>query len=90
MSYIGFPYSINEFYSPTYDASIFTGDGSTTTFNLTFFGRNAESLFVFVNGVQQTPDSDYTVSLNVGLALDQIEFTTAPTNSSEIVIRYKV
>jgi hypothetical protein len=57
-----------------------TGDGSTTlTINS---GRNVNDLLVFVNGSCLRPTTDYTVT---GTTLT---FTTAPTVSANIVVRY--
>ena len=39
----------------------YTGDGSTQTFAITA-GHNSRSVMVFLNGICQIPDTDYTVS----------------------------
>ena len=59
-----------------------TGDGSTTTYTLTRINRTENDIFVFVNGICLVPGDDYTVS---GTTLT---FTTAPTASAEVVVRY--
>ena len=62
--------------------STMTGDGSTTTYTLTRINRTENDIFVFVNGICLVPGDDYTVS---GTTLT---FTTAPTASAEVVVRY--
>lgn len=71
----------------TFDTSF---DGSATTFNLTENGAvyrtlNAESLFVKLGGVIQTPKVDYTISNSAGQS--QITFTTAPQSGLDCQIR---
>jgi hypothetical protein len=58
-----------------------TGDNSTTAFTIDS-GRTVEDIIVTVNGVTLVPATDYTIS---GTTLT---FTTAPTTSAEISIRY--
>ena len=58
-----------------------TGDNSTTAFTIDS-GRTVEDVIVTVNGVTLVPATDYTIS---GTTLT---FTTAPTTSAEISIRY--
>lgn len=67
-----------------------TFDGSLTTFNLTENGAvyrtlNAESLFVKLGGIIQTPRVDYTISNSAGQS--QITFTTAPNTGLDCEIR---
>ena len=67
-----------------------TFDGSLTTFNLTENGAvyrtlNAESLFVKLGGIIQTPRVDYTISSSAGQS--QITFTTAPNTGLDCEIR---
>ena len=59
-----------------------TGDGSTTGFTLGTSGRSANDILVTVNGVLFHPSDDYTLS---GTTLT---FTTPPTASAEIRVRY--
>ena len=59
-----------------------TGDGSTTGFTLGTSGRSANDILVTVNGVVFHPSDDYTLS---GTTLT---FTTPPTASAEIRVRY--
>ena len=58
-----------------------TGDGSTTGFTI-LANRTVDDILVFVNGICLVPTDDYTIS---GTTLT---FTTAPSASAEIVIRY--
>ena len=67
-----------------------TFNGSLTTFNLTENGAvyrtlNAESLFVKLGGIIQTPRVDYTISNSAGQS--QITFTTAPNAGLDCEIR---
>ena len=67
-----------------------TFNGSLTTFNLTESGSvyrtlNAESLFVKLGGIIQTPRVDYTISNSAGQS--QITFTTAPNAGLDCEIR---
>ena len=59
-----------------------TGDGSTTAFTLGTSGRTQNNILVTVNGVVFHPSDDYTLS---GTTLT---FTTPPTASAEIRVRY--
>ena len=59
-----------------------TGDGSTTGFTIGTSGRTANDILVTVNGVVFHPSDDYTLS---GTTLT---FTTAPSDSAEIRVRY--
>ena len=59
-----------------------TGDGSTTGFTLGTSGRSQNDILVTVNGVVFHPSDDYTVS---GTTLT---FTTPPSDSAEIRVRY--
>jgi hypothetical protein len=58
-----------------------TGDNSTTAFTIDS-GRTVEDVIVTVNGVTLVPATDYTISSTT------LTFTTAPTTSAEISIRY--
>ena len=57
------------------------GDGVTTTFTLNQ-ATTAVAIIVTINGVQQTPDTAYTV------ASDQITFATAPAVGDVIQVRF--
>ena len=59
-----------------------TGDGSTTAFTLGTSGRTQNNILVTVNGVVFHPSDDYTLS---GTTLT---FTTPPSDSAEIRVRY--
>jgi len=65
----------------TYGQATGTGDGSTTTLTINS-GRTVSDVIVDVNGVILTPTDDYTIS---GTTLT---FSTAPSNSAEITVRY--
>ena len=58
----------------------YTGDGSTTTFNVTT-GKAQEEFLVFINGVYQRPTNEYTVSSGT------LTFGTAPVNADVITIK---
>ena len=59
-----------------------TGDGSTTAFTIGTSGRSQNDILVTVNGVVFHPSDDYTLS---GTTLT---FSTPPSNSAEIRVRY--
>ena len=59
----------------------YTGTGSQTTFGLSDTPYDANSLFVSVNGVVQSPPTNYTVSGNT------IIFTSAPNSGANVVVR---
>ena len=59
-----------------------TGDGSTTGFTIGTSGRTANDILVTVNGIVFHPSDDYTLS---GTTLT---FTTPPSDSAEIRVRY--
>ena len=64
----------------TYNTRSATGDGSTTTTTVTS-GTTVNDVIVLLNGVVQTPTTDYSIS---GTTLT---FGTAPAASDKIVIR---
>ena len=88
MAYIGFG-PLNTF-SPVPSKDSFTGDGSTTTFDLenevVFGGENA--LEVFVDNVRQEPGTGkaYTLDLDGSLANKRITFSAAPANGAAIYV----
>ena len=88
MAYIGFG-PLNTF-SPVPSKDSFTGDGSTTTFDLqnpvVIGGENA--LEVFVDNVRQEPGSGkaYTLGLDGSLANKRITFSAAPANGAAIYV----
>jgi hypothetical protein len=65
--------------SGNFNSRVYTGDGNTTTYNVTT-GTTANSVLVSENGVVQEPITDYTVS---GTTLT---FTTAPASNVKITI----
>ena len=58
----------------------YTGDGSTTQYNITS-GKGAEEFLVFLNGVFQRPTNEYTVSSGT------LTFSTAPVSGEVITIK---
>jgi hypothetical protein len=58
----------------------YTGDGSTTEFEITA-GNTIQTVLVFLNGVNQRPTDDYTVTGST------LTFTTAPSTGELIIIR---
>ena len=88
MAYIGFG-PLNTF-SPVPSKDSFTGDGSTTTFDLenevVFGGENA--LEVFVDNVRQEPGSGkaYTLGLDGNLKNKRITFSAAPASGAAIYV----
>jgi len=58
----------------------YTGDGSTTDFNVTT-GKDKDEFLVFINGVFQRPTTDFTVSSGT------LTFGTAPVSGDVISIK---
>jgi hypothetical protein len=65
----------------TYDT--FTGDGSTTTFTLSFGASSANDITVVVNNVRQEPGTSKSYTLSAPTSL---VFNTAPAASDEIYV----
>jgi len=88
MAYIG-QEPVNTF-SPVPSKDSFTGDGSTTTFDLqnpvVNGGENA--LEVFVNNVRQEPGSGkaFTLGVDGSNEIKRITFTAAPANGASIYV----
>ena len=88
MAYIGAKPSENFRVAPVKDS--FTGDGSTTTFDLANLvpagGENA--LQVFIDNVRQEPGSGkaYTLGVDGSGDLKRITFSAAPANSAAIYV----
>ena len=59
-----------------------TGTGNTTPLVLTHSISNAEDIFVMLNGIKQTPDTDYTVS---GTTLT---FTSTVASGVKVMVLY--
>ena len=70
----------------TYDT--FTGDGSTTTFDLSQAASSANDIIVVVNNVRQEPGASksYTLGLDGNGASLRVTFNTAPEASDEIYV----
>ena len=71
MSYIG-----NIPQSGAIRSQFFSGDGSTTTFNLSYEYGNEASVLVFITGVKQRTDSYSVIN-------GQIIFSTAPPSATD-------
>ena len=69
MAYIG-----NYPISGTIRSQFFSGDGSTTTFNLTYEYGNEASVLVFISGVKQKTDSYAVIN-------GQLVFTAPPPSA---------
>jgi hypothetical protein len=67
---------------PKYDVSVFTGDGTTTNFGLSY-SPLAYEIFVTVAGVPQTPGSSYAYTTSGSTII----FTEAPNPADRIVVR---
>ena len=72
--------------APEWQIDNFTGDGSTTTFTLNTSGATTNNAFVYYNGVALKPTTDYTINTSTGV----MTVTFAPSNSSEVVVRYQL
>ena len=88
MAYIG-QQPVNTFSQvPTKDS--FTGDGSTTTFDLgnAVVSSGENSLEVFVNNVRQEPGSGkaFTLGVDGSNELKRITFSSAPANGASIYV----
>jgi hypothetical protein len=70
------------------DKDTFTGDGSTTAFDMQFAIDEAglNDLRIYVNDVLQVPTDDYTLGVDDAGDYKRITFTSAPTNGHVIVI----
>jgi hypothetical protein len=70
----------------TYDT--FTGDGSTTTFDLSQAASSANDIIVVVNNVRQEPGASksYTLGLDGNGASVRVTFNTAPEAADEIYV----
>lgn len=67
-------------------ANNFTGDGSTTTFTVTFDPLpSAENDFIVYQAGNEIDDDQYTYAANTGV----ITFTTAPANGTAIQVKLK-
>jgi len=62
-----------------------TGDGTTTTFYLQNPPLEEESETIYIDGVAQTRDVDYTIDYETG----QITFTNAPPSGAVITADYQ-
>jgi len=71
---------------PKYSPTIYTGDGTTTTYSIATSGLNDYDLFVTVGGVPQTPGNSYAYYISGS----NIVFTEAPNPTDRIVIRYNL
>ncbi len=77
MGYLG-----NQLSSGTFRSEYFSGDGSTTTYNLAYGTGNEASVIVCISGVKQKTDS-------YALINGQIVFTEAPpAGTSNIELTY--
>ena len=66
----------------------FTGDGSTTTFDITNAAASANDLMVFVDNVRQEPGAgkSYTLGVDGSNLLKRVTFDAAPDASAEIYV----
>ena len=66
----------------------FTGDGSTTTFDISQECPSSNDLMVFVDNVRQEPGAgkSYTLGLDGSNLLKRITFDAAPDASAEIYV----
>jgi hypothetical protein len=65
----------------------YTGDGVTSSFNTHAENQNIDSIIVIINGVWQTPGTDYSISNHV---FSYVMFNTAPKINDQIVIYFIV
>jgi len=67
--------------SINYTVDSFTGDGSTTSFNMSIAESNTQQIIVFVGSIYQDPTTAYTVNGTV-----TITFTSAPPDGEPISV----
>ncbi len=67
----------------TYALEKFVGNGTQTVFDLSATAR-ANTLIIFVSGMLQEVDVDYTLNVDA----NEITFTTAVKNGRKIEVRY--
>ena len=86
MAYIGKKPSDISRAIATYDT--FTGDGSTTAFDLTYAAGSANDIIVVVNNVRQEPGASksYTLGVDGSGSLRRVTFNTAPEAADEIYV----
>ena len=86
MAYIGKSPSTK--FSAAAKVDTFTGDGSTTTFDITNAAASANGLMVFVDNVRQEPGAgkSYTLGVDGSSDLKRITFSAAPAASSAIYV----
>ena len=86
MAYIGKKPSDISRAIATYDT--FTGDGSTTAFDLTYAAGSANDIIVVVNNVRQEPGASksYTLGVDGSGSLRRVTFVTAPEAADEIYV----
>ena len=65
-------------------SELYAGNGSNTDFMVGSTVEQADDIIVFINGLAQIPDVDYTVDPGNNL----ITFTTAPVNQSNVEVRF--
>jgi len=78
--------SNTRFYSGKMSENVYTGNGSTKTFNYTFRIDDPARIKVFVNNVLQVVNTDFTVT---GLGSDSggtVTFTNAPASGARVVL----
>jgi hypothetical protein len=63
-------------------SDVFSGNGAQTAFILTLSPGTVNNCAVFIDGVRQTPTTDYTLSGST------LTFTTAPYNGAAILVTY--
>jgi hypothetical protein len=79
--YLGQELLVSPLSAFVYTTTTHTGDGSTTVFTIES-GHDVNSVLVFYNGICMVPTTDYTIATN------QLTFTFAPVNGSNIMMRY--
>jgi len=69
----------------------YTGDGSETSFSLPSTYVNSSAITVTVDDVEQTLDTDYTITnLTLPGSVDYVDFTSAPANGATVRITQAV
>ena len=80
MSYLGNPLS-----SMNYPVDYFTGDGTSTTFTLSYTPASATSILVYISGVKQVASTTNPAYYLIG---NQLILSAAPAANSPIEVNY--
>ena len=72
----------------TITKDIFTGDGSTTNFTMSITPTDENNIIVYIDGVMQEPDTNYTIASNILSFTGGDSVIEAPHQGARIVIMH--